>query len=79
MLDAIRKRFAVTFRIDRFIAGKPTGSTSGRTSPVHDPSTGEVRGEVGLATDGEVGQAVAEVSCGMVGVNDVDLAFPVSR
>ncbi|WP_420450816.1 CoA-acylating methylmalonate-semialdehyde dehydrogenase [Ilumatobacter sp.] len=46
-------------RIDHWIDGRTVASTSGRTSPVFDPSTGEQTAEVGLATTDEVEAAVA--------------------
>ena len=46
-------------QINHIIAGREVTSTSGRTSPVFNPATGEVTAEVGLATIDEVDQAVA--------------------
>ncbi len=45
--------------IDHWINGALAPSTSGRTSPVYNPATGEVQAEVGLASIAEVDQAVA--------------------
>ena len=45
--------------IDHWINGALVPSTSGRTSPVYNPATGEVQAEVGLASIAEVDQAVA--------------------
>jgi len=45
--------------IDHWINGALVPSTSGRTSPVYNPATGEVQAEVGLASIDEVDQAVA--------------------
>ncbi len=46
-------------RISHWIDGRVVESTSGRTSPVFNPATGEQTGEVGLATVDEVDTAVA--------------------
>jgi malonate-semialdehyde dehydrogenase (acetylating)/methylmalonate-semialdehyde dehydrogenase len=46
-------------QIKHIIAGREVASTSGRTSPVFNPATGEVTAEVGLASIEEVDQAVA--------------------
>ena len=45
--------------IDHWINGALVPSTSGRTSPVYNPATGEVQAEVGLASIAEVDRAVA--------------------
>ena len=45
--------------ISHWIDGKVVESTSGSTSPVYDPSTGEQTASVGLASVGEVDAAVA--------------------
>jgi malonate-semialdehyde dehydrogenase (acetylating)/methylmalonate-semialdehyde dehydrogenase len=46
-------------RIAHVVAGRSTPGTSGRTAPVHDPSTGAVTGQVDLASVEEVDAAVA--------------------
>jgi malonate-semialdehyde dehydrogenase (acetylating) / methylmalonate-semialdehyde dehydrogenase len=46
-------------RIHHWIDGKVVESTSGRTSPVFNPATGEQSGEVALASASEVDAAVA--------------------
>jgi malonate-semialdehyde dehydrogenase (acetylating)/methylmalonate-semialdehyde dehydrogenase len=46
-------------RITHWINGTPYAGTSGRTSPVHNPATGEVTGEVALASEADVEHAVA--------------------
>jgi len=46
-------------QINHIIGGDEVISTSGRTSPVYDPATGEVTAQVGLATVEEVDRAVA--------------------
>ena len=46
-------------QINHIIGGREVVSTSGRTSPVFNPATGEVTAQVGLATTEEVDQAVA--------------------
>ncbi len=48
----------MTQRLDNFIAGRRMASRSGRTAPVFDPSTGEIRAEVGLSTPEEVAAAI---------------------
>ena len=45
--------------IGHFVSGKHRPGTSGRTSPVYDPATGAVTGEVHLASVEEVDEAVA--------------------
>jgi malonate-semialdehyde dehydrogenase (acetylating) / methylmalonate-semialdehyde dehydrogenase len=45
--------------IGHFVGGKHRPGTSGRTSPVHDPATGAVTGQVQLASADEVDEAVA--------------------
>jgi malonate-semialdehyde dehydrogenase (acetylating)/methylmalonate-semialdehyde dehydrogenase len=49
----------MTTAISHWIDGALTAGTSGRTSPVHNPATGEVTGEVQLASVAEVNLAVA--------------------
>ncbi|MFN2461055.1 MAG: CoA-acylating methylmalonate-semialdehyde dehydrogenase [Candidatus Velthaea sp.] len=44
--------------IGHFIGGAPVGGRSGRSSPVYDPATGAVTGNVALADAGEVDAAV---------------------
>jgi malonate-semialdehyde dehydrogenase (acetylating)/methylmalonate-semialdehyde dehydrogenase len=46
-------------QINHIIGGREVASTSGRTSPVFDPATGEVTAQVGLASVAEVDRAVA--------------------
>ncbi|MGH2681442.1 MAG: CoA-acylating methylmalonate-semialdehyde dehydrogenase [Actinomycetota bacterium] len=46
-------------RISHWIGGKLVPGESGRSGPVFDPATGEQTHEVDLATEGEIGQAVA--------------------
>ncbi|MGI9529217.1 MAG: CoA-acylating methylmalonate-semialdehyde dehydrogenase [Acidimicrobiia bacterium] len=48
--------------INHIIAGETVVSSSGRTSPVYNPATGEVTAEVGLASVEEVDSAVAAAS-----------------
>ncbi|MDP4803350.1 MAG: CoA-acylating methylmalonate-semialdehyde dehydrogenase [Candidatus Nanopelagicales bacterium] len=45
--------------IDHWINGTTVPSTSGNTSPVYNPATGEVQAQVGLASVAEVDNAVA--------------------
>ncbi|MCW2524896.1 MAG: methylmalonate-semialdehyde dehydrogenase, partial [Frankiales bacterium] len=49
----------MTSAISHWIDGAPTPGASGRTSPVHNPATGEITGLVQLASIQEVGLAVA--------------------
>jgi len=44
--------------IGHLINGKATPGTSGRTKPVFNPATGEITGEVDLASVSEVDAAV---------------------
>src|SRR5919106_2710644 len=44
--------------IRHWIGGKPVAGTSGKTSPVFNPATGEQTGSVPLASDAEVDTAV---------------------
>ncbi len=46
-------------RISHWVNGKPTAGTSGRTSPVHNPATGQRTGEVDLASTEELDAVVA--------------------
>jgi malonate-semialdehyde dehydrogenase (acetylating) / methylmalonate-semialdehyde dehydrogenase len=46
-------------RIHSYVNGSPMPSSSGRTSPVFNPATGEVQAEVELASIEEVDSAVA--------------------
>src|SRR4051794_6598444 len=48
--------------ISHWIDGRPTPGTSGRTSPVYNPATGAVTGEVDLASVEELDTAVASAS-----------------
>lgn len=48
--------------INHIIAGETVESSSGRTSPVYNPATGEVTAQVGLASIEEVDRAVAAAS-----------------
>lgn len=45
--------------IDSWVGGSVRPCTSGRSRPVHDPATGAVTGEVGLASAADVDEAVA--------------------
>jgi malonate-semialdehyde dehydrogenase (acetylating)/methylmalonate-semialdehyde dehydrogenase len=45
--------------ITHWIGGRPVSGRSGRTAPVCNPATGEVTGQVALASDEEVAGAVA--------------------
>jgi len=45
--------------VHHWIDGKSTPSTSGRTSPIYNPATGEIQAQVGLADIAEVDAAVA--------------------
>lgn len=52
--------------IPHWIGGKEVPSSSGRTSPVYNPATGEQTGEVGLADTSEVDEAVATAKAAAV-------------
>jgi malonate-semialdehyde dehydrogenase (acetylating)/methylmalonate-semialdehyde dehydrogenase len=49
-------------RISHWIDGRPAERTSGRTSPVHNPATGEETAQVDLASAAEVDAAVRSAS-----------------
>jgi malonate-semialdehyde dehydrogenase (acetylating)/methylmalonate-semialdehyde dehydrogenase len=57
----------MTTRISHWIDGRSVDGSSGRTSPVFNPATGEQTGEVALASTQEVGQAVASARRAAVG------------
>jgi malonate-semialdehyde dehydrogenase (acetylating)/methylmalonate-semialdehyde dehydrogenase len=48
--------------LGHFVSGKLVAGKSGRTAPVHDPSTGEKRADVALASAAEVDAAVASAA-----------------
>ncbi len=48
----------MTSRIGHWVDGSPVPGTSGRTSPVFNPATGEHTGEVALASEQEIAAAV---------------------
>lgn len=48
------------YTVDHWIHGRRTPSTSGRTGPVFNPATGEIQGQVALASVAEVDAAVAD-------------------
>ena len=50
----------MTTQIKHFIGGQHVAGTSGRFSPVYNPSIGEQTGEVPLATEAEVANAIAD-------------------
>jgi malonate-semialdehyde dehydrogenase (acetylating)/methylmalonate-semialdehyde dehydrogenase len=52
----------VTTPLQHWIDGALTGGTSGRTSPVFNPATGEQTGEVHLASAGDIERAVSSAS-----------------
>jgi len=52
----------MTKRIAHWIDGRPAEGTSGRTSPVHNPATGEHTADVDLAGAEEIGAAVASAT-----------------
>ncbi len=52
----------MTNRIAHWISGRETAGTSGRTSPVYNPATGEQTGAVDLASAAEVETAVASAN-----------------
>ena len=49
----------VTTTLTHWISGATYDGTSGRTSPVHNPATGQVTGAVALASEADVEHAVA--------------------
>src|SRR5674476_461940 len=50
----------MTQRISHWMDGRKTPGTSGRTSPVYNPATGQRSADVQLASAGEVDVAVAK-------------------
>ncbi|QIK63439.1 CoA-acylating methylmalonate-semialdehyde dehydrogenase [Leucobacter viscericola] len=50
--------------IPHWIEGARRVSTSGRTAPVHNPATGEVRAQVALADEAEIAEAIASAKKG---------------
>ncbi len=56
----------MTVQLKHYIGGQHVAGTSGRFGPVYNPSTGEQSAEVPLATEAEVGNAIA----------DAEAAFP---
>ncbi|HEX3906372.1 MAG TPA: CoA-acylating methylmalonate-semialdehyde dehydrogenase [Mycobacteriales bacterium] len=56
----------MTTRISHWIDGSSTPGTSGRTSPVYNPATGDQTGELDLATPAEVNAAVAAAKAASV-------------
>ncbi|MCV2490298.1 CoA-acylating methylmalonate-semialdehyde dehydrogenase [Geodermatophilus sp. YIM 151500] len=60
--------------IPHWIDGGRRDGASGRTGPVTDPATGEVTGEVALASTEEVDAAVAAASAAYPGWRDTSLA-----
>ncbi|MCL1586871.1 MAG: CoA-acylating methylmalonate-semialdehyde dehydrogenase [Actinomycetia bacterium] len=61
-------------QINHIIGGSEVVSTSGRTSPVFNPATGEVTAEVGLGTVEEVDQAVAAAAAAFGPWSETSLA-----
>ncbi len=61
-------------QINHIIGGEEVETTSGRTSPVHNPATGEVTAQVGLATVEEVDRAVGVAGAAAVGWKATSLA-----
>ena len=50
---------ATPFALGHFIAGRAVAGTSGRSGPVHNPATGELRGSVAYASADETRDAIA--------------------
>ena len=53
--------------VGHFIGGKHVAGTSGRTAPIYEPMTGEVIGEVALASRAELRAAVENAKAAQVG------------
>jgi len=60
--------------IEHLIDGTSTAATSGRTSAVYDPATGEQTGELGLASVDDVDLAVASAKAAFDGWRDMSIA-----
>jgi malonate-semialdehyde dehydrogenase (acetylating)/methylmalonate-semialdehyde dehydrogenase len=61
-------------QINHIIGGEEVASSSGRTSDVYDPATGEVTAKVGLATVEEVDLAVATAKTAFEGWRETSIA-----
>jgi malonate-semialdehyde dehydrogenase (acetylating)/methylmalonate-semialdehyde dehydrogenase len=61
-------------RIAHWIDGAGVAGTSGRTAPVHNPATGEMTGEVDLASAAEVSAAVASAKAAAPGWRSASLS-----
>jgi len=64
----------MTRTIDHFIGNKAVPSSSGRTAPVYNPSTGKIQAQVGLASAEELNHAVAVASEAFVSWRTVSLS-----
>ncbi|MEM9040478.1 MAG: CoA-acylating methylmalonate-semialdehyde dehydrogenase [Actinomycetota bacterium] len=60
--------------IDHLISGESVPATSGRTSPVFDPATGEQTAELGLASVDDVDAAIAAAASAFEDWRDVSIA-----
>jgi malonate-semialdehyde dehydrogenase (acetylating)/methylmalonate-semialdehyde dehydrogenase len=60
--------------INHIIGGEEVATTSGRTSPVHNPATGEITANVGLATVDEVDHAVGVAKAASIAWKQTSLA-----
>lgn len=61
-------------RINHLISGQSVESTSGRTSPVFNPATGEQTADLGLASVADVDAAVASAAAAFEEWRDVSIA-----
>jgi malonate-semialdehyde dehydrogenase (acetylating) / methylmalonate-semialdehyde dehydrogenase len=52
--------------VGHFIGGKHVSGTSGRTSPIYEPMTGDVRGEVALANRADLRSAVENAKAAQI-------------
>jgi len=54
-----------TFELGHFVAGRESAGTSGRRGPVHDPSSGALRGRVAYASTAETQAAIAAATAAL--------------
>ncbi|MDA9553946.1 CoA-acylating methylmalonate-semialdehyde dehydrogenase [Emcibacteraceae bacterium] len=66
------------YKIDHYIGGKNVAATGGRSAPIYDPSTGQVQGEVGLASTDDVDTAVETAAKAFESWSDTGLMKRVS-
>ncbi|HQR49172.1 MAG TPA: CoA-acylating methylmalonate-semialdehyde dehydrogenase [Steroidobacteraceae bacterium] len=58
---------AAPFSLGHFVTGRPVAGASGRTGPVYNPATGELRGRVAFASADETRAAIASADAALAG------------